>query len=252
MKDLLIDPGAYPKQPAGSKAIFMKDFIIIENILRNRNQFLAEISQGTTLREKIRAMLVASFAFMAVYGALLGSTHSLWQTLSSAAKLPLLFLATLVICAPALYILNILFGLNQSLSQSVTLVLMAISVTAILLLSFASITLFFILTVPDHYQFFKLLNVFFFIIAGSIGASFLSQGIRVISTSAKRETKTDRMVFYLWIVLYTFVGSQMAWTLRPFVGYPNAPFELFRQIGGNFYADILASIGEILGFFIVK
>jgi hypothetical protein len=44
----------------------------------------------------------------------------------------------------------------------------------------------------------------------------------------------------------------MAWTLRPFVGYPSAPFELFRQIGGNVYTDILASAGEILGFIIVR
>jgi hypothetical protein len=59
-------------------------------------------------------------------------------------------------------------------------------------------------------------------------------------------------VVWLWIALYAFVGSQMAWTLRPFVGAPGLPFELFRQLGGNFYANILASIGEILGFVTVR
>jgi hypothetical protein len=44
----------------------------------------------------------------------------------------------------------------------------------------------------------------------------------------------------------------MAWTLRPFIGAPSMKFELFRQLGGNFYANILASIGEILGFVVVK
>jgi len=43
----------------------------------------------------------------------------------------------------------------------------------------------------------------------------------------------------------------MAWTLRPFIGAPSMGFELFRQLGGNFYANIFASIGEILGFFTV-
>jgi hypothetical protein len=29
-------------------------------------------------------------------------------------------------------------------------------------------------------------------------------------------------------------------------------FELFRQLGGNFYGNIFASIGEILGFVTVR
>ncbi|NLF02563.1 MAG: actin-binding WH2 domain-containing protein, partial [Anaerolineales bacterium] len=49
-----------------------------------------------------------------------------------------------------------------------------------------------------------------------------------------------------------FVGSQMAWMLRPFIGAPGMEFELFRQMGGNFYANIIASIGEILGFVTVR
>ena len=47
------------------------------------------------------------------------------------------------------------------------------------------------------------------------------------------------------------VGPQMSWTLRPFVGYPGANFELIREFGGNFYTNILYSIGEILGFLVV-
>ena len=61
-----------------------------------------------------------------------------------------------------------------------------------------------------------------------------------------------RVVVWLWVFLYAFVGSQMAWTLRPFIGAPSMDFELFRQLGGNFYANIFASIGEILGFFTVR
>jgi hypothetical protein len=60
------------------------------------------------------------------------------------------------------------------------------------------------------------------------------------------------LVMYVWIVLYAFVGSQMAWTLRPFIGYPDAKFELIRELGGNFYSNILLSVGEILGFLIVR
>lgn len=229
----------------------MRNLAIIETILRDRQRFFMEIREGSGLAEKMRAMLVSSIAFLALYGAVMGSSHSLWQALSSAAKLPLLFLATLVVCAPTLYFFNLIFGSNQSLSQNVVLILTAITVTAVLLLSFAPIVLFFLLT-TSQYQFFKLLNVGVFTIAGAIGVRFLSQGMQVVSFSGKEGAGARRNVVRLWILVYAFVGTQMAWTLRPFVGAPGLPFELFRQLGGNFYANIFASLGEVLGFFTVR
>ena len=70
------------------------DLAVIETILRNRTQFFHEIRDGIALPQKMKAMLVSSLAFFALYGAVMGSTHSLWQTLSSAFKLPLLFNTT--------------------------------------------------------------------------------------------------------------------------------------------------------------
>jgi len=229
----------------------MQNLAIIETILRDRRRFFAEIREGNGLAEKMRAMLISSVAFFALYGAVMGSSHSLWQALSSAVKLPLLFLATLIVCAPTLYFFNLIFGSNQSLGQNVVLMLTAITVTAVLLLSFAPVVLFFLLT-TSHYQFFKLLNVGVFAISGIIGVRFLSQGMRIVSYAGKEGARARRNVIRLWILLYAFVGSQMAWTLRPFVGAPGLPFELFRQLGGNFYANVFASIGEILGFFVVR
>jgi len=229
----------------------MKNLTIIETILRDRRRFFAEIREGSGLAEKMRAMIISSVAFFALYGAVMGSSHSLWQALSSAVKLPLLFLATLIICAPTLYFFNLIFGSNQSLSQNVALILTAITVTAVLMLSFAPIVLFFLLT-TNHYQFFKLLNVALFTVAGVIGVLFLSQGMRIVSYAGKEGASARRNVVRFWIIVYAFVGSQMAWTLRPFVGAPGLPFEIFRQLGGNFYANIFASVGEILGFFTVR
>ena len=229
----------------------MDNLAIIETILRNRHQFFAEIREGVDLGRKMRAMLISSIAFFALYGAVMGSTHSLWQALSSAVKLPLLFLATLVVCSPTLYFFNLIFGSSQSLTQNFTVILTAITVTAVLLLSFAPIVLFFLLT-TSQYQFFKLLNVGVFTIAGLVGVIFLSQGMRVVSAAGKEGAVARRNVVRLWILIYAFVGSQMAWTLRPFIGAPGLLFELFRQLGGNFYANIFASFGEILGFFTVR
>ncbi len=229
----------------------MSSLTIIESILRDRQAFFREIREGQDLRDKIRAMLISSIAFLALYGAVLGSTHSLWQAMSSAVKLPLLFLATLIVCAPTLYFFNLIFGSDQSLSQNIALMLTAITVTAVVLLSFAPIVLFFLLT-SSNYQFFKLLNVGVFTVAGVIGVLFLAQGMRLVSASGTEGAHARLMVVRLWIIVYAFVGSQVAWTLRPFIGAPTMKFELFRQLGGNFYTNIFASLGEIFGFFTVR
>ena len=228
----------------------MRDLGVVETILRNRIHFFQEIRDGVRLGEKMRAMLISSLVFMALYGAVMGSTHSLWQALSSAAKLPVLFPATLFICAPTLYFFNVLFGSTQSLTQNVALILTAITVTAVLLLSFTPIILFFLLT-TSQYQFFKLLNVAIFAISGVTGVVFLSQGMQIVAAGAEGDS-ARRNVLRLWMLLYAFVGSQLAWTIRPFIGAPSIDFELFRQLGGNFYTNILASLGEIFGFFIVQ
>lgn len=232
-------------------AVPLRSLSVVEVILRNRRAFFLEIRDGKGIAEKMRAMLMASVAFFALYGAVMGSSHSLLQGLSSAVKLPVVFLSTLVVCAPTLYFFNLNYGSNQSLSQNVALMLTTITVTSVLLLSFAPVVTFFLLT-TSQYQFFKLLNVGVFTISGIVGVTFLRQGMQIVSYGGSEGAGARRRVVWLWILLYAFVGSQMAWTLRPFVGAPGLPFELFRQLGGNFYANIFASIGEMMGFVTVR
>jgi hypothetical protein len=227
------------------------DFGVIERILRNRKQFFAEIRDGIDLPEKIRAMLISSISFFALYGAVMGSSHSLWQTLGSGVKLPVLFLATLFVSVPSLYFFGLLFGSNQSFNQNLAVILTGITVTSVLLLSCAPITLFFLLT-TSQYQFFKLLNVAIFAISGVLGVVFLYQGMKIVSGAEMEGASTRKWVLFFWMFVYAFVGSQMAWTIRPFIGAPGSPFELFRQLGGNFYTDVFRSLGEILGYLIVR
>jgi hypothetical protein len=227
----------------------MNSFSIIETILRSREDFFEEVKRSLLLGGKIRSMIIASAIFLALYGLVMGASHSLPQALSSAIKLPVLFLVTLIISLPSLHFFNILFGSRQTIGQSISLILTAISTTSVLLVSFAPITLFFLLTTSD-YQFFKLMNVVFFALAGYMGILFLRQGIRKITESEEENPqaiRTRRLIFALWAVLYAFVGSQMAWTLRPFIGYDDRAFILFDQVGGNFYADVIRSVQVLLG-----
>ena len=67
------------------------------------------------------------------------------------------------------------------------------------------------------------------------------------ATAVSAERPTSMALVYVWILLFGFVGTQLAWTLRPFFGDPDAPFALFREISGTFYTDILQTIGNVFG-----
>ena len=52
-------------------------------------------------------------------------------------------------------------------------------------------------------------------------------------------------LLYVWILLFGFVGTQLAWTLRPFFGSPGMKFSLYREIDGNFYAEIFRTLSHL-------
>jgi hypothetical protein len=92
------------------------------------------------------------------------------------------------------------------------------------------------------------LNVVVFAVTGFIGVKFLYQGMEMLSQEDEEGLKTRMSILRFWLILYAFVGTQLAWTLRPFFGSPGTPFELFREMQGNFYLDIIHAFGEIFGF----
>jgi len=222
-------------------------FTVLIGLLRDRAAFLEEIRSGVKLDSKSIALLICSSLFFAVYGAIIGSFHSWAQALSSAVKLPALYLITLIICFPTLYFFNILFGSRKTFGQHFVMLMTAVSVISVLLFSFAPITLFFLIS-TYNYQFFMLLNVAFFAITGFIGIKFLYQGMRLMAEQDSEGKETRMSILRFWLILYAFVGTQLAWTLRPFFGMPGSPFVLFRELEGNFYLSLMQAIGEIMGF----
>jgi hypothetical protein len=229
-----------------------KSFGVLIGLLRDRKQFIEEIRQGVGLDNKIFSMLIASSTFFAVYGAIIGASdrsHSFLQALSSAVKLPALYLMTLGICFPTLYFFSILFGDKRSFGQYLALLMAAVSVISVLLFAFAPVTLFFLIT-AYNYQFFKLLNVAIFGLTGFFGISLFYEGMQYMAERESDEGQATRTkLLKFWLGLYAVVGTQLGWTLRPFFGgTANEKFVLFRQMEGNFYLDIVSAIGHILGF----
>lgn len=235
----------------------MKHFTVLITLLRDRKNFLDEIRQSIKIESKIVSLLIASSAFFAIYGAIIGASSSWQQVISSAVKLPALYLITLIICLPTLYFFDILFGSALIFGQYAALVLTNVAVISVLLFSFAPITLFFLISIHD-YLFFLLLNVAIFTLTGLIGIKLFYQGMQCLtelndgnpkdgnSKDGNQRTRTRLLQF--WLILYGLVGSQLGWTLRPFFGTPNEPFQLFRNIEGNFYAQVFRAFLTLMGF----
>lgn len=221
-------------------------FGVTIGLLREREGFLEEIRQGIRLPSKIMSLLVSSSLFLAIYGAIIGAYHSWMQALSSAIKLPALYLMTLLICLPTLYFANIIFGSKKTLAQHFALILTAVSVTSVLLFSFAPISLFFLIT-TNSYQFFILLNVTIFALTSLIGISSLYQATNIVLEQEGEGIAIRRKIVRSWLFLYAFVGSQLGWTLRPFFGTPGSTFDLLRERDGNFYLSVIQSLAYLFG-----
>lgn len=224
----------------------MNYFSVLVTLLRDRKEFIDEVRQEIRLNSKITSLLISSSLLFAIYGAVIGAFAGPLQALSSAAKLPALYLITLIICLPTLYFFNIIFGSKLTLGQHFVILLGAAAIISILLFSFAPVTLFFLATI-DNYEFFKLLNVVIFGITGFLGINFLYHGLQALSHQDSVGQATRTQILQAWLILYAFVGSQLGWTLRPFFGAPGEPFQLFRDMQGNFYLNVIQSILDILG-----
>ncbi|MBD1863599.1 MULTISPECIES: actin-binding WH2 domain-containing protein [Trichocoleus] len=224
----------------------MNYFSVLITLLRDRKDFIDEVRQGIRLNSKITSLLISSSILFAIYGAVIGAFAGPLQALSSAVKLPALYLITLIICLPTLYFFNIIFGSKLTLGQHFVVLLGSAAIISILLFSFAPVTLFFLATI-DNYQFFKLLNVVIFGITGFLGINFLYHSLQALSPQDSAGQATRTQILQSWLILYAFVGSQLGWTLRPFFGAPGEPFELFRDMQGNFYLNVIQSILEVLG-----
>src|SRR5256886_6348035 len=154
--------------------------LVIERILRDREGIWEQIIEERELRGLAGQMLASSAASLAVYGLVLGASNGFAQALSSLVKLPLLFLATLAICLPTLYLFNLVFGARLSVMQAVTLIMVSITVTAVLTLAFAPISLFFLIS-AHNYEVFQLLHVAVLILTAILGLRFLTEGMRALN-----------------------------------------------------------------------
>ncbi len=221
---------------------------VVPRFLRDPSAFFESVQRGEEIRSKVISLAASSVLFLIIYGFATGLGHSFWQALSSAVKMPLLFVATMAFCLPALYFFSLALLRTQLGMLQVTAVVFAgIGVTAFLLLGLAPVTFFFVLT-SENYPFFQLLAVAFVAISGCIGLYFLWRGMTHVDLSGEFAPGLfGRMLLGVWIILYAFVGSQMTWRLSPLIGDPEIPFVVLKPSRDNFYVDVIRAFERAMG-----
>jgi hypothetical protein len=222
----------------------IQPFNIVERVLRDRISYLAEIARGEALLHKIGELLAITIFGLAVFGFVAGlSGRSLAQALISTVKLPCLFLASGIICLPTLYYFSVLFGSRLRFLQTVTLLLTAQTVAAVLALGAAPISLLFLIS-GSELMFLVALNTGVLGLAAGLGLIFLVQGALYIQQVQPPDKITfltwawllmrgtfRSLVLMVWIVVYGLVGTQLSYKLRPFFGVPLVGHDFWSSLG---------------------
>jgi hypothetical protein len=215
------------------------------NSFHDKDNFYERIVNEKNVLSEILNHLVLLILFGAVYGIVMGSYNGFYQAISSGIKVPLLFILIIIICFPAFYVIQTILGSKLTFGQIISVVLLGFVLTNAILVAFAPIVLFFMIT-GDNYSFLKLLHVGIFIIGGFFGMRAIVEALKFSCEKKNIYPKTGVQVFRFWILILAFVGAQLSWSLRPFVGAKDMDFEIFRQRGGNFYVEIIHSTVDIL------
>ncbi|MBI4420369.1 MAG: hypothetical protein HY560_06045 [Gemmatimonadetes bacterium] len=217
----------------------------LASLLGDRERFFEEVVDHIELAKKLGYAAATILVFSGFFGAVAGAFSGSLQAVSAAIKLPFLFFATFAVCFPAFYIVQVLVGSRLRLMQVMVLVFGALALTSVLLAAFVPITAFFLITGANYY-FQHLLNIALAGIAGLFGMYALHDGLTVVCEKRGVYPRKALTIMRAWAVLFAFVGVQLAWNLRPFLGDRSRPFQLFAKYEGNFYAAVVYAVNQLM------
>lgn len=205
--------------------------------------------RGSTVRQaapwQLALLIVACGA---CYGGVMGTFGGLaddrgWQVVFSAAKVPCLLLTTFCLSLPSFFVLSTLLGVRDDFGTVFRALVSSQAGLTTVLAALAPYTALWYVSFAD-YQAAVLVNGVLFAVASGTGQLLLLRTYRPLMAQRRQH----RWLFGFWLVIYVFVGIQLAWVLRPFVGVPGVPVQFFRQEAwGNAYVVVARLIGQALG-----
>jgi hypothetical protein len=184
--------------------------------------------------------LLLALAGSALFGLWTGLyAMTLPQFLASLLKVPLLLIGTTAICFPSFFVVQYVLApraltlRSAALLQASTLAIIASTWVVVAL----PCSLF--IASAQNYAATKVLVTLVAGFGGLIGLGWFVRGFRGASSA---EGQPGRVIFLLpYCALFALVGTQLAWSLRPFLGSPSQEFTLFRTLGGNLFESLWAS-----------
>jgi hypothetical protein len=212
----------------------------------------SESWDGRRLALQLGVIIVGS----GLYGGAMGWWRDPLQALYAAMKFPLVILLTAAGNALLNAMLAPLLGLNISFRQSFLAILMSFAVAAAVLGAFSPLMAYLVWNAPEllpgspiprrTYLAIQLAQVAVIAFAGIAGNLRLLQLLRNLS----RDSRIAGRVLVGWLAGNLFLGSQLTWILRPFIGTPDMPVEFLRAtaFNGNFYESVFRSVLRLLSF----
>lgn len=204
-------------------------------------------------QQLLRCFLIIA-AGAGLYGAGMGCWRAPLQALFVAGKLPLILLLTTLGNALLNAMLAPLLGLELGFKHCFLAILMSFTMAAAILGALSPLAAFLIWNMPplNHgspvsrltYSLIQLVLVALIAFAGVSANLRLVQLLRHMSGKPAVATR----VLLAWLVGNLFLGSQLAWILRPFIGSPDLPVEFLRPTAfqGNFYESLFHSAMRLL------
>lgn len=203
---------------------------------------------GGPPRRRLTLLLTVIGAGGAAYGLVMGAyggvTPDRWpQMLYAAGKVPLLLLATFALGLPSFFVIHSLLGLRDDFGRAVRALLATQAGLTLVLAALAPLTAWFYAGGPG-YRVALLWNAAAFGVA-SLSAQLL---LRRYYRPLIARNPTHRLLLRGWIGLYAFIGIQMGWLLRPFIGSPDRPTTFFRgDAWGNAYLEVWRIVLSVFG-----
>lgn len=204
--------------------------------------------EGPWLAFSLLVIVVGSGA----YGATIGLGRAPLQAIFAAAKFPLLILLTTAGNALLNGMLAQLLGLGISFRQAALAIGTSFAVASLVLAALAPVTLFLWWSVPPFssaqaviaHNATLVVHVALIALAGATGNAALFRLLADLSGSRARAAK----ILAVWLAGNLFLGSQLSWIMRPFVGSPGLPVEFFRAdaLRGNFYEATWRAVANLL------
>ena len=165
-------------------------------------------------------------------GAIYGGTMGSWNLETSdrlllipyaAIKVPMLILITTAICLPGYFVLSTVIGLRSDFRGALGAIAAGQATVTLALCSLAPVTRFVYFSGIGHAGA-LLLSAAMFALSTCVGYAVMLRRYRPLLEKSRRH----RVMLAAWIAMYVFVGIQMGWMLRPFVGTPGMAVTFVR------------------------